>query len=174
MSLRFATAAAIAIATVAACERSEPVGDELFTEVWQDPEVIGSCGGDPAMQQAMVDATNQLRATQEKTVLEVDDRLVRIAQSHACDIAARQQPSVAGADGSNIVDRARSVDFPTCGVAQLVAVGSGAQEVTQRWMQSDPHRVELLGQDPDKIGAGAARGPDGRIWWSLVLGDDCR
>lgn len=174
MSPRLVTVAVIALVGLAGCQRSGPGGDDLLIDAEADAALTGICGGDPSLQQAMIDAVNAQRGANGKTTLEIDDKLTQIAQAHACDIAARGQASVAGSDGSNIVDRARAVDFPTCGVAQLVAVGASADSVADNWALSIPHRDELLGQVSDKIGAGAARGPDGRIWWSLVLGDDCR
>ncbi|MBC9247047.1 CAP domain-containing protein [Paracoccus sp. 11-3] len=174
MSLRLATIAMIAVAAFAGCNRSGSAEDDMFADAEADGVSAGMCGGDASLQQAMIDAANQERGSQQKSILEADEKLNLIAQAHACDIVGQGQPSVTGSDGTNIVDRARSAGFPTCGVAQLVAVGGSAEAVARRWAVSMPHRAELLGQVSDKIGAGAARGPDGRIWWSLVLGDDCR
>ena len=174
MSLRLATIAMITATALAGCNRDGSADDDLFVDAQADGITTGMCGGDMSLQQAMIDAVNRERGSQGKSILEADEKLNRIAQAHACDIVGQGQPSVTGSDGTNIVDRARAAEFPTCGVAQLVAVGGSAESVARRWALSMPHRDELLGQVSDKIGAGAARGPDGRIWWSLVLGDDCR
>ena len=174
MSPRLAAVAVMIVAAVAGCNRGKSADEDLFADATADTAPVGICEGDASLERAMVDAVNLQRGSQGKSILEVDDKLTRIAQDHACDVAVRGQPTVTGSDGSNIVDRARAVKFPTCGVAQLVSVGGDADGVVQRWALSIPHRQELLGQVSDKIGAGAVRGPDGRIWWSLVLGDDCR
>lgn len=129
--------------------------------------------GDPADSQTMVEAVNAARGAQGKTILKNNVQLTEIAQRHACDIAATGQPSVAGSRGSNVVDRARAVGYPTCSVAQLVAVGGTAEGTVASWLVSLPHRAELLGQTSDEIGVGITRDASGRAWWSVVLGEDC-
>lgn len=135
--------------------------------------LAASCTGDAAMQQQMADAVNAARASQGKTVLEVDPQLVEIAQSHACDMAATGRATVAGSNGSNVVDRARAVGYPTCGVAQLVAVGGTPDGVVASWLGSRAHSDELLSQMSEQQGTGVVIGADGRMWWSVVLAENC-
>lgn len=132
-----------------------------------------SCSNDGIESSAMVEAVNAVRAAEGKVILKPESRLDGVAQSHACDVTRIGQPTVAGSNGSSVVDRARSVNYPTCGVIQLVAVGGSASEVIGRWMNSPPHREQLLGDLSDDVGAGVTLGPDGRRWWSLVIGDNC-
>ena len=165
MTVKAASALLISLLILGACDR---------TAIPDKDALAFACGGDPASQQSMGQAVNRIREGQGKTILDTDDRLTQIAQSHACDIATRGRADVAGSDGSNVVDRARSVSYPTCGVAQLVGYGNTADEVISRWMALEPQRVELLAQETEDLGVGSARGHDGRLWWSLVLGNDCR
>lgn len=162
----------ISVMALAACgrDRGAVPADSTLSG---DPGAA-ACTVDPLLQAGMIDAVNAARVGQGKTVLKVDDRLNAIAQSHACDVAASGQASVIGSDGRGIVDRARAVRYPTCGVAQLVSVGGSASGAVGQWLASVPHREQVLAQTPDEIGAGVARGPDGLLRWSLVLGNDCR
>lgn len=132
------------------------------------------CSGDPALQQQMSEAVNAARAQEGKTILGLNASLTEIAQSHACDIAATGRATVAGSNGSSVVDRARAVGYPTCGVVQMVSPGGMPAGIVGGWLGSKPHRDEVLGQLSEEIGSGVARGPDGRMWWSVVLGNDCR
>ncbi|WP_299839137.1 CAP domain-containing protein [uncultured Paracoccus sp.] len=148
----------------------------LETGVAVDPAqeaLAPSCSNDGIDSAAMVEAVNAVRAAEGKVILKPESRLDKVAQSHACDVTRIGKPTVAGSNGSSIVDRARSVNYPTCGVIQLVAVGGSASEVISRWMGSPPHREQLLGDLSDDVGAGVTLGPDGRRWWSLVIGDSC-
>ena len=135
--------------------------------------LAASCTGDPALSAQMVQAVNAARAAEGKTVLDPNAKLDQIAQSHACDTAAMGRATVAGSNGSNVVDRARAVDYPTCGVVQLVSVGGTPTGVVSGWLASIPHRDELLGQPSEQVGAGVTRGADGRLWWSVVMGERC-
>lgn len=132
-----------------------------------------SCSNDGINAGAMVDAVNAVRGAEGKVILTAERRLDGVAQSHACDVTRIGRPTVAGSNGSSIVDRARAVNYPTCGVIQLVAVGGSASEVVSRWMGSPAHREQLLGDLSDDVGAGVTLGPDGRRWWGLVIGDNC-
>ncbi|MDO5631510.1 MAG: CAP domain-containing protein [Paracoccus sp. (in: a-proteobacteria)] len=132
------------------------------------------CLADPVQSQEMETALNAARQVEGKTILRTHAKLAGIAQSHACDMARMGQATVAGSDGSNIVERARAVSYPTCGVVQLVTTGGTPTEVVNRWLASQPHREQVLGQLSTDIGAGVTIGPDGRRWWSVVMGYDCR
>lgn len=170
----------LSVAALAACQpggRADAEADLLLGDdipaAPAEESLAALCTGDPALQQQMMDAVNAARAAEGKTILAANDQLVEIAQSHACDAAAMGRATVSGSNGSSVVDRARAVGYPTCGVAQLVAVGGAPLGVVSGWLGSKPHRVELLGQPSDEVGAGVVRGADGRLWWSVVLGDDC-
>lgn len=131
------------------------------------------CLGDSALTQRLADAVNAAREGEGKTVLARNATLDQIAQSHACDMAMRGQATVAGSNGSNVVDRARAVDYPTCGLVQLVGTGASPEALVNSWLRSQPHRVELLGQPSVEIGTGAMQGPKGQIYWSVVQGEKC-
>ncbi|SNT72804.1 CAP domain-containing protein [Paracoccus seriniphilus] len=174
-------ASILGVALLTACDMGGSVTDETEILMEDAPtakptsqSLASSCSGDPAMQQQMMDAVNAARASAGKSVLDVDPKLVEIAQAHACDMAATGRATVAGSDGSNIVDRARAVGYDTCGVAQLVAVGRSPEGILAGWQRSLPHREELFSQMSTEQGAGVVRGADGRLWWSVVLAEDCR
>ena len=131
------------------------------------------CNGDAQAAQQLRDGIAAARSTEGKTELAESDQLNRIAATHACDMARMGRPDVAGSNGSNVVDRARAVGYPTCGVTQLVGQGSSAPATVAQWMVPGPNREQVLGQLSYEVGSGAARGADGRIWHSVVLGNDC-
>jgi uncharacterized protein YkwD len=174
----------ISVAALAACQpggrmdaRVDAQIDALMGETPYtapaEQALTNMCLGDSALTQRLADAVNAARAGQGKTTLVANEKLNQIAQSHACDMATHAQAMVAGTNGSNVVDRARSVKYPTCGLAQLVAVGGTPEATVRSWLGSVPHRTELLGQTSAELGTGAMQGADGRIYWSVVQGAAC-
>ncbi len=180
MTVKTLSVAFLSAALLTACQQGggfdAPVIPLTGVDAPADPaeEALAAiCTGDAALQERMGEAVNAARAANGKVLLTANDDLIRIAQSHACDVAAMGRATVAGSNGSNVVDRARAVGYPTCGVAQLVAAGGTPEGVVAAWLRSEPHRVELMGQSSTELGTGVVRGADGRLWWSVVLGDDC-
>lgn len=138
-----------------------------------DAALADSCPADPAAAGALAQMVNEARAAEGRRILGPDKRLVRIAKSHACDMARSGRVDVAGSNGSNVVDRARAADYPTCGVTQLVARGGTPAGIMAQWLQPGPYRDQVLGQLNAEIGSGTARGADGQLYYSVVMGNDC-
>lgn len=176
------TALTACIGLLAACEPDPQTGvivldGEVETGVPAAPadeSLAASCVRDDAEADTLIDAVKAIRAAEGKVVLTEDDRLNRVAQTHSCDMERMGRVTVAGSNGSSVVDRARSVNYPTCGVIQMAWRGGTAAEAVAAGMRSDAHREQILGQLSDDIGAGVTVGADGRRWWSLVIGDNCR
>lgn len=177
MPLRHLIAAA-GLATLAACNSTMPTGLDGHAGPAPEPPaeqaLAAVCSGDAALAGQMTEVMNATRSAEGKTVLAPDARLDRIAVSHACDMAGRGRLDVAGSNGSNVVDRARAVDYPTCGVVQLVGRGGNPPGVVSTWLGQQAQREQVLGQLSYQIGSGAVRGPDGLVWYSVVLGNNCR
>lgn len=132
-----------------------------------------ACPADVSRAADMTRAVNAFRAAEGKVLLESEASLIAVAQTHACDVQRMGRATVAGSNGSSVVDRARAAGYPTCGVVQLVSAGGSAQSVMNGWLQSPAHREQLLGQGSVDIGVGVTTGADGRPWWSVVMGEDC-
>ncbi|MCQ0971722.1 CAP domain-containing protein [Paracoccus sp. TK19116] len=183
-----------AVAALSACEQSSVMVDEpgyvldgvelaevegvqVETGVPVPPasqSLAASCTADAAGANALADAINAARSVEGKVLLDRNETLDGVAQSHACDMVRMGQATVAGSNGSNVVDRARAVGYPTCGVIQLAQVGGSPTGIVNAWLNSPPHREQVLGQLSDEIGVGVTTGADGRQWWSVVMGDNCR
>lgn len=170
-----ALAAAVSLSALAACQQ----GADL-TMPWGQPEppveeaLAAACHGDAAIAAQLDGAVNAARETEGKTLLDSAPLLTQIAQSHACDMAALRRVDVEGSNGSSVVDRARAVGYPTCGVVQLVWRGGGPADAVANWLAREAQRTELLGQTSRQVGSGHATGADGVAYYSVVLGDNCR
>ncbi len=168
-------AAALALSMLAACGQAP-----ALTWPWGQPEppaeeaLAVSCRGDAAIAAQLDAAVNAARQAEGKTLLDTAPLLTRIAPSHACDMAALGRVDVEGSNGSSVVDRARAVGYPVCGVVQLVGRGGGPADAVAGWLVREAQRTELLGQTSRQVGSGYATGADGTAYYSVVLGDDCR
>ncbi|MDM7458095.1 MAG: hypothetical protein P3W94_001810, partial [Paracoccus sp. (in: a-proteobacteria)] len=101
MSIRIATSLGLCLA-VAACAEPSAMVPALGVAAPNPPAeqaLAAECVGDTAEAAQMLATFNATRAADGKTVLEGDDRLMRIAQSHACDMARRGRLDVAGSNG---------------------------------------------------------------------------
>ncbi|MFC0200477.1 CAP domain-containing protein [Paracoccus rhizosphaerae] len=154
---------------IAACQPQIP---EPTAPIPEDG-LAAMCSGVPEAGARLNQLVNGARLAEAKPALEISEDLNTIALSHACDMAMMQQADVAGSNGSNVVDRARAVGYPTCGVVQLVNVGTTPDGAVASWLIPGPQREQLLGQLSYEVGSGVARGPDGRLWLSTVMGNDC-
>ena len=147
---------------------------------WGQPEppaeeaLAAACPADPAIAAQLDGAVNAARQAQGKTLLDGAPLLAQIAQSHACDMAGQGRVDVEGSNGSSVVDRARAVGYPTCGVVQLVWRGGSPADAVANWLAREAQRTELLGQTSRQVGSGYAIGADGAAYYSVVLGDNCR
>lgn len=164
--------ATVAVMALSGCFTGNAVFNQP-TDV-QQQALVPQCTGDAPTADRLRELVAASRAAQGKETLKENDLLNRIALYHACDMARTGRADVAGSDGSNVVDRARAVGFPTCSVTQLVGAGGTADGTVAGWLSQDAQRVQILGQSDAAIGSGAARGADGRMWHSVVLGDNCR
>ena len=75
-------------------------------------------------------------------------------------MAQRSRVDVEGSNGSSVVDRARAVGYPVCGVGQLAGRGGSPAEAVAGWLALGPQRTELLGQTSRELGSGQATGAD--------------
>jgi len=104
----------------------------------------------------LFDAINQYRASQGLPQLKKDARLTTAARKHASLLAAKgtlshQLPMEAPLGG-----RAHQAGVRFRSLAENVAQGPDARNLCQQWVQSPPHRANLLDSDTDSMGIGIA------------------
>lgn len=165
---------AAALAALAACQQ----GAELEmpwgrTAAPAEQSLAAQCASDPTISAQLDSAVNAARQAEGKTLLDSAPLLAQAAQSHACDMAQRGRLDVEGSNGSSVVDRARAVGYPACGVVQLVSRGGGPAQAVSGWLGTEAQRTELLGQTSRQVGSGSAQGANGMTYYSVVLGDNC-
>lgn len=95
-------------------------------------------------------------------------RLAKVAQSHACDNAARNVYSHTGSDGSDLSIRLRRGGYKLRVAAENTALGFDTTDrLVSFWMNSPHHRANILNPSVTELGVGLAQGA--RPTWVLVL-----
>jgi uncharacterized protein YkwD len=102
---------------------------------------------------------------------------MRAAQRHTEDMAARNRLDHSGSDGSSLRDRVQRAGYSFAKVSENLAAGQAtAAAAVQTWLDSPPHRRNLLDPDLRHVGIGyASRRPDAggrgyRHYWTAVFG----
>ncbi|MCC9706871.1 CAP domain-containing protein [Streptomyces sp. MNU76] len=93
----------------------------------------------------------------------VDAKLTKAAQDHSQDMAAHQNMSHTGSDGSDMSERLSRVGYSFRSAGENVAAGYGtAASVMDGWMNSPGHRANILNCGFKEIGIGLAQ--PGNYW----------
>jgi uncharacterized protein YkwD len=95
--------------------------------------------------------------------LVLNSTLSKAAQAHSADMAAHQNMSHTGSDGSSPGDRITRAGYTWSSYGENVAYGySTAQQVMDGWMSSPGHRANILNCGFKEIGVGLAQ--PGSYW----------
>lgn len=110
-----------------------------------------------AVEQALLDEVNRVRAAHGLAPLRVDPTLRRAARAHSDDMLRRGYFSHGAFADRLLRFGARG---PRLGenLAWGAGTAAGARSMVQRWLASPPHRANLLRPGFRRIGVGAAVG----------------
>ncbi|MGA5582106.1 CAP domain-containing protein [Streptomyces thermodiastaticus] len=109
----------------------------------------------------VVDLVNAERAKAGCSPVTLEARLTRAAQAHSEDMAAHQNMSHTGSDGSSPGDRITRAGYDWRAYGENVAYGYATPEqVMDGWMNSPGHRANILDCDYQEIGVGHAQPGD--------------
>lgn len=115
-------------------------------------------------------AINDLRAAQGRKALVYSQRLEKVAQAHASEMARTGARSHTGANGSSVGDRVKRAGYKWCFVAENIAWGQrDLSGVMAGWAASNGHRKNMLNRKAREFAL--ARAP-GNIW-VMVLARPC-
>ena len=124
------------------------------------------------LEQAVVEAVNRQRQAQGLPALASDDPLAVVARTHAQDMVARDYFSHVTPEGITLSDRLREhgleVNWAGENIQRNTQPATETVQNTVNWfMDSEPHRNNILHVHFSHIGAGVAEGPPG--WYTFVL-----
>ena len=117
----------------------------------------------------MVQAMNEDRAANGLGGLGWNDQLAGVAQNHAQEIAA--SGSLWHSDLGGWLAAPWMAGWRSLGENLLVTpAGTNAFAGEDAWMNSAPHRANILNGGFNSVGVGTAVSPDGRVWTVAVFG----
>ncbi|RRQ88093.1 CAP domain-containing protein [Streptomyces griseofuscus] len=116
----------------------------------------------------IVQLVNAERAKAGCQPLTLNAKLTKAAQEHSADMAAHQNMSHTGSDGSDPGTRITQAGYTWSAYGENIAYGySTAAEVMAGWMASPGHRANILNCGYQEIGVGLAQ-PDS--YWTQDFG----
>lgn len=125
----------------------------------------------------MLSQVNSIRTTRGERPLTLCAALVRTAANQSVDQARGGAPSHTGANGSTLTQRVNAAGVAgTLAVGENVASGFTAIDaVITGWMNSGPHRANLLNAAFTNVGFGKATATTGVVYWTqdFTAGGTC-
>ena len=119
----------------------------IASSVWaQDPQ-----SASPA-EQHLLDATNQVRTDRGLPPLHWDPSLAYAAHAHAELMIRQNQLSHQYPGEPDLTARAGQAGAHFQAIAENVAMGPGAAAIQKQWMESEPHRNNILDPKMTSIG----------------------
>jgi uncharacterized protein YkwD len=124
--------------------------------------------GDPEteVQQSVLSLVNAERAEHGCPELVLDDRLIEVARDHAAEMAGHGYFAHTSLDGDDAGERVQDVGYDWRGYAENIARGQdNPRAVVDDWMDSRPHRENILDCDLREVGLGLAFDDDHQPYW---------
>jgi cysteine-rich secretory family protein len=106
--------------------------------------------------QSLFESANHARAAQGLAPLKWSATLAAAARQHALRMAARNTLSHQLPGEPGMADRASQAGARFSSLAENVAEGPSAQNIHEQWMNSPPHRANLLDAQLDSVGIAVA------------------
>ncbi|MFI5973375.1 CAP domain-containing protein [Streptomyces sp. NPDC051452] len=124
------------------------------------PEATATASGTTAQILRLVNDEREKAGCQD---LALNPKLTKAAQDHSADMAAHQNMSHTGSDGSSPGDRITGAGYSWSSYGENIAYGyTTADQVMAGWMSSPGHRANILNCAFKEIGVGLAQ--PGSYW----------
>jgi uncharacterized protein YkwD len=119
----------------------------------------------------LLDLTNAERKKKELPLLRPSPALFALARAHSANMA-KQGKMEHTLDGKSPFDRMRDANYLFLRGGENIAACDAKfpqTELMQYWMDSKPHRENILGPDFTDIGLGLASAKDGKVYYTQVF-----
>jgi hypothetical protein len=115
------------------------------------------CAQENGSAQILFESANRERAAQGLAPLKWSATLAAAARQHALRMAAQNTLSHQLPGEPGVVDRASQAGVRFSSLAENIAEGPSAEGIHQQWMNSPPHRANLLDAQLDSVGIAIAK-----------------
>lgn len=122
-----------------------------------------SPSGNASYEATLIGLINEVRQAQGLHPLTQQSQLTAAARKHSDDMACNDFISHTGSDGSHPADRVTAQGYSYSWIGENIFAGSsGPQTAFDWWMNSEPHRNNILHSSYTEIGIGYSYLADGR------------
>ena len=129
----------------------------LLVAAWAVAPALAQHSDLGRIQKRLLDLVNQQRSLNAQRPLVLDQRLHRIAQAHAENMARLDFFDHQAPDGSQVADRAVRAGYPWRLIGENLAAGPASESgVVYGWMIRPEHRENILVGDYTQLGVGYA------------------
>lgn len=119
----------------------------------------------------MLDGVNALRQASGAPALTLSSELNAAAATHSADMSRQNRPWHFGSDGSSPLDRVRRVGYTGRLLGENISETYESElETLSAWMAQSDTRNVILDSRARDMGFAWFQEPNGKIWWTLVLG----
>lgn len=113
---------------------------------------------------------NQHRAAAGRRPLALHVNLTKAAIAHSTDMARHRRLSHTGSDGSTVGTRILRAGYRWGACAENIAYGQPTGAAVMRsWMNSAPHRANILSSNYIQLGISYVRASNGLLYWTMTL-----
>lgn len=126
----------------------------------------------PRVRQRMQDGLNTMRAQNGLPPLQANAELTSAAATHAQDMSFQSRPWHWGSDGSSPMSRVQRAGYRGNVVGELISETFETEfETVNAWMVEPETRQVILDSRATELGVGWHQDDNGKLWWTVVLGD---
>jgi hypothetical protein len=127
------------------------------------PQVARAQAAPGSPEQVLLDSANRERAARGLAPLRWDNNLAKAARRHAQQMAEHNELSHQFSGEPDLSSRVRQTTTSFVALAENVAYGASVQGLHTQWMQSPPHRANLLDPKLNSVGI-AVQDVNGRLF----------
>jgi uncharacterized protein YkwD len=151
---------------VAEATTDDEVTVSAAEEVTESPRPAAAA---PGPEGEVLAPVNQERAAAGCPALRADPGLAGVARAHSEDMRDRQYFGHVDPDGRDPFTRARAAGLSNARAENIARGQPDAGAVMASWMDSAPHRENILDCSLTTLGVGVAQGAGGP-WWTQLFG----
>lgn len=140
-----------------------PIVAALISIALGFPQIARAQASPGSAEQALFESANRERAARGLPVLRWDNGLAKAARQHALRMVEHNALSHQFAEEPDLPGRVRQFGANFAALAENVADGPSATDLHKQWMQSPPHRANLLDPKLNSLGV-AVEDRDGQLF----------
>lgn len=124
------------------------------------------------LQFRMLDSVNALRGASGLGQVQLNSALNAAAATHSLDMANQNRPWHFGSDGSSPVDRIQRVGYTGALIGEVISETYETElETLAAWMEQPDTRRIIMAPEAVNLGFSWHQESNGKIWWTMVLGE---